>query len=432
MRILKSSDRRFQRAFERLRNRGRVVDEKIERTVRRIIDDVRRRGDRALFEYGGKFDRVSLSPRNIEVRRSEVRKALSRLNPRTLEVLGLAARRIERYHRKQAVRSWSYREAVGIELGQEIRPVERVGIYAPGGLAAYPSTVLMAAIPARIAGVREIILATPTGRDGINPFILAAAEIARVDRIFRMGGAQAIAALAYGTKSVPAVDKIVGPGNAYVAMAKRMVYGTVGIDMIAGPSEVMIVCDGGADPAVIGADLLSQAEHDELASAVLLTPDEDFARKVAREVEVQLRALPKRDIAGKAVRGFGLIIVTGDLDEALAIVNRFAPEHLELIVGNPKRLLRKVRNAGAVFLGPNTPEVLGDYLAGPNHILPTGGTARFSSPLGVYDFVKRTSVISFSAGALRKYGAAAESFAQLEGLEAHGRAIASRLKSKKS
>lgn len=432
MRILKSSDRRFQGAFERLRNRGRVVDEKIERTVRRIIEDVRQRGDRALFEYGRKFDRVSLNPRNIEVRRSEIRKALSGLDPRTVEVLGLAARRIEQYHRKQTARSWSYREAGGIELGQEIRPVERVGIYAPGGLAAYPSTVLMAAIPARIAGVREIILATPSGRDGVNPFVLAAAEIAGVDRVFQMGGAQAIAALAYGTKSVPAVDKIVGPGNAYVATAKRMVYGTVGIDMVAGPSEIVIVCDGRADPAVIAADLLSQAEHDELASAVLLTPDEGFAGKVAGEVGAQLRALPKRDIAGKAIRGFGLIIVTGDLDEALEIVNRFAPEHLELVVRNPKGILRKVRNAGAVFLGPSTPEVLGDYLAGPNHILPTGGTARFSSPLGVYDFLKRTSVISFSARALRKYGAAAESFAQLEGLVAHGRAIASRLKSKKS
>jgi histidinol dehydrogenase len=290
----------------------------------------------------------------------------------------------------------------------------------------------MAVIPARIAGVREIILATPPGRDGVNPVILAAAKIAGVDRVFKIGGAQAIAALAYGTASVPAVDKIVGPGNAYVAMAKRMVFGTVGIDMIAGPSEIMIICDGKTDPAVIAADLLSQAEHDELASAVLLTPDAGFARKAAREVEVQLRALPKRAIAAKAIGDYGLIILTGDLDEAVAISNRFAPEHLELVVENPRKLLRKVWNAGAVFLGPNTPEVLGDYLAGPNHILPTGGTARFSSPLGVYDFVKRTSVISFSAGALRKHGAEAEAFARLEGLEAHGRAIAKRLRPKKS
>jgi len=289
----------------------------------------------------------------------------------------------------------------------------------------------MAAIPARIAGVREILLATPPGRSGVNPFILAAAEIAGVDRVFKMGGAQAIAALAYGTESVPSVDKIVGPGNAYVAMAKRMVFGTVGIDMIAGPSEIMIICDGKADPAVIAADLLSQAEHDELASSILLTTDSAFARSVAREVGLQLGELPRRNIARKAIEDYGLIIITGDLDEAVAIANRFAPEHLELVVGNPRRILRKVWNAGAVFLGPSTPEVLGDYLAGPNHILPTGGTARFSSPLGVYDFVKRTSVISFTAGALEKYGPEAEDFARIEGLEAHGRSIARRLESKR-
>lgn len=432
MKILASSDRRFQGAFDRIKNRGRVVDRKLERVVRTIIDDVRRRGDRALFEYGKRFDRVSLNARTIEVSPAEIRKSLSKTGPRALKILGLAARRIGNYHRKQAASSWSLREAGGVELGQEIRPIERVGIYAPGGLAAYPSTVLMAAIPARIAGVREIVLATPPGRKGVNPVILAAAKIAGVDRIFKMGGAQAIAALAYGTASVPAVDKIVGPGNAYVAMAKRMVFGTVGIDMIAGPSEIMIICDGKADPAVIAADLLSQAEHDELASSILLTPDAGFAGEVAGEVKVQLKALPRREIAERAIADYGLIILIRDLDEALEIVNRFAPEHLELVVANPKKALRKVKNAGAVFLGPSTPEVLGDYLAGPNHILPTGGTARFSSPLGVYDFVKRTSVIFFSAGALRKHGPGAEAFARLEGLEAHGRAIAKRLRPKKS
>jgi histidinol dehydrogenase len=432
MKIIGSSDRRFNAVFDRIKSRGRVSDRTLEVAVRKILDDVRRRGDRALFKYGKQFDRLSLNPRTIEVRPAEIRGALSKLNKRALKVLELAARRIERYHRKQAARSWSYKEAGGIELGQEIRPIERVGIYAPGGLAAYPSTVLMAAIPARIAGVREIILATPPGRSGINPFILAAAKIAGVNRVFKMGGAQAIAALAYGTESVPAVDKIAGPGNAYVAMAKRMVFGAVGIDMIAGPSEIMIICDGKTDPAVIAADLLSQAEHDELASSILLTTDRAFARSVAREVDLQLGELPRRNIARKAIEKYGLIIITGDLDEAVAIVNRFAPEHLELVVANPKRILRKVWNAGAVFLGPSTPEVLGDYLAGPNHILPTGGTARFSSPLGVYDFVKRTSVISFTAEALEKYGAEAKVFARIEGLEAHGRAITKRLKSKKS
>lgn len=431
MKILGSSDRRFKEVFDRIKSRGRVIDRTLESVVRAIIDDVRRRGDKALFEYGKKFDKVSLGPRTIEVKPAEIKEALSRLNNRALKTLKLAARRIEKYHKKQVAGSWSFKEADGIELGQEIRPIERVGIYAPGGLAAYPSTVLMAAIPARIAGVREILLATPPGRSGVNPFILAAAEIAGVDRVFKMGGAQAIAALAYGTESVPSVDKIVGPGNAYVAMAKRMVFGTVGIDMIAGPSEIMIICDGKADPAVIAADLLSQAEHDELASSILLTTDSAFARSVAREVGLQLGELPRRNIARKAIEDYGLIIITGDLDEAVAIANRFAPEHLELVVGNPRRILRKVWNAGAVFLGPSTPEVLGDYLAGPNHILPTGGTARFSSPLGVYDFVKRTSVISFTAGALEKYGPEAEVFARIEGLEAHGRSIARRLESKR-
>ena len=432
MKILGSSDRRFKEVFDRIKSRGRVSDRTLEGVVRTIIDDVRRRGDKALFKYGKKFDKVSLDLRTIEVRPVEIKEALSRLDNRALKVLKLAARRIEKYHKKQVARSWSFKDGEGIELGQEIRPIERVGIYAPGGLAAYPSTVLMAAIPARIAGVREVVLATPPGRSGVNPFILAAAKIAGVDRVFKMGGAQAIAALAYGTESVPAVDKIVGPGNAYVAMAKRMVFGTVGIDMIAGPSEIMIICDGKTDPAVMAADLLSQAEHDELASSILLTTDRAFARSVAREVDLQLGELPRRNIARKAIEKYGLIIITGDLDEALEIVNRFAPEHLELVVANPKKALRKVKNAGAVFLGPSTPEVLGDYLAGPNHILPTGGTARFSSPLGVYDFVKRTSVISFSAGALRKYGAEAEAFARLEGLEAHGRAITKRLRPKKS
>jgi len=431
MKILGSSDRRFKEAFDRIKSRGRVVDRTLESVVRAIIDDVRRRGDKALFEYGKKFDKVSLGPRTIEVKPAEITEALSTLDKRALKVLKLAARRIEKYHKKQVAGSWSFKEADGIELGQEIRPIERVGIYAPGGLAAYPSTVLMAALPARIAGVRDIILATPPGRSGVNPFILAAAKIAGVNRVFKMGGAQAIAALAYGTESVPPVDKIVGPGNAYVAMAKRMVFGIVGIDMIAGPSEIMIICDGKADPAVIAADLLSQAEHDKLASSILMTTDRAFARSVAREVDLQLGELPRRNIARKAIENYGLIIITGDLNEAVTIANRFAPEHLELVVRNPKQILRQVWNAGAVFLGPSTPEVLGDYLAGPNHILPTGGTARFSSPLGVYDFVKRTSVISFTAGALEKYGAEVEAFARIEGLEAHSRAIARRLKSKR-
>ena len=432
MRILKSSGKEFRGVFDRIRNRGGVFDTRLEKAVRAILDDVKRRGDEALAEYARRFDGAVIGAGQLEVTRGEADSALKGLDPGTVKILKLAARRIGDYHRRQVAKSWSYREKDGVELGQAVRPLDRVGIYAPGGLAPYPSTVLMAAVPAKIAGVREIILATPPGRDGINPLILAAARIGGVTRIFRMGGAQAIAALAFGTRSVPAVDKIVGPGNAYVAMAKRMVYGTVGIDMIAGPSEIMVICDGSAAPSVAAADLLSQAEHDEMASSILLTTDAAFAREVQGEVRIQCERLDRRNIARKALSDYGLIVLVRDLDEAVGIANGFAPEHLELLVKNPRKLLGKVRNAGAVFLGPGTPEVLGDYLAGTNHILPTGGTARFSSPLGVYDFVKRASILSFSPSALRKYGPAAEAFARLEGLGAHGRSIAERLKPKKS
>jgi histidinol dehydrogenase len=290
----------------------------------------------------------------------------------------------------------------------------------------------MAAIPARIAGVPEIIMASPVGTRGINPVVVVAAQIAGVDRIFKVGGAQAVAAMAYGTESVPAVDKIVGPGNAWVATAKKLVFGRTGIDMIAGPSEILVIADGSADPAVAAADLLSQAEHDELASSILLTPDEIFAKQVAAEVKAQLKQLSRESIAAKAIRNYGLVVVTQDLAEAVEVANRFAPEHLELLVKDPKAMLAGIRNAGAVFLGHYTPEAMGDYMAGPNHILPTGGTARFSSPLGVYDFVKRTSVLAFSEKSLAKYGKTAAEFAAIEGLEAHGKSILARLKPKKS
>jgi histidinol dehydrogenase len=290
----------------------------------------------------------------------------------------------------------------------------------------------MAAIPARIAGVKEIVMTSPVGRAGLNPVIVAAAQIAGVDRIFKVGGAQAVAAMAYGTESVPAVDKIVGPGNAWVATAKKLVFGRTGIDMIAGPSEILVIADETADPAVAAADLLSQAEHDELASSILLTPDEELAKRVSAEVKAQLKRLSRESIAVKAIRDYGLVVVTQDLAEAVEVANRFAPEHLELLVKDPKALLAGIRNAGAVFLGHYTPEALGDYLAGPNHILPTGGTARFSSPLGVYDFVKRISVLSFDAKALEKYGKPAAEFAAMEGLDAHGKSILARLKAKKS
>jgi len=314
-----------------------------------------------------------------------------------------------------------------VELGQRILPLARVGIYAPGGLACYPSTVLMTAIPARIAGVGEIILVTPS-RDGrLHPLIAAAAALGGVNRIFKIGGAQAIAALAFGTATVPRVDKIVGPGNAYVAAAKKMVFGRVAIDMIAGPSEVLIIADGTGEAAWAAVDLLAQAEHDETASAVILTPDEAFVMAVAGEVDRRLADLPRKEIASRALDAFGAAVVTRDLAEAVALANRFAPEHLELMVQNPRDLLAEIKNAGAIFLGMHAPEALGDYMAGPSHVLPTGGTARFASPLGVYDFVKRTSILSFSREALRRYGTETVHFAEMEGLGGHGNSVRLRL-----
>jgi histidinol dehydrogenase len=345
-------------------------------------------------------------------------------------MLKLAAARIERFHRHQIQNDWMDDSEEGIRLGQRLLPLERIGIYVPGGLAAYPSTVLMAAIPARIAGVEEILVVSPLRSGEVHPLVAAAAQISGVTRIFKIGGAQAIAALAYGTESVPRVDKIVGPGNAYVAAAKKQVFGQVDIDMIAGPSEIVVIADGTTPPAFVAADLLAQAEHDEMASAILLTPHTSFARTVAEEVLRQMESLKRRDIAGRSWERFGAVIVTEDLDEAVALANRFAPEHLELAVADPQGLLPAIRHAGAVFLGAYTPETLGDYLAGPNHILPTSGTARFSSALGIYDFTKRISVLSFSSSAFRSYAPHARRFADLEGLEGHGKAIRVRMEEK--
>jgi len=431
MKIVRTSDKGFEKEFKRIISRGKSFDTAFEKKVSAILMDVEKRGDKALFEYTKRFDGVALTAKTVEVSPLEIREALCSVTKQETTVLNLAAKRIERYHKRQRLETWSYKEE-GIELGQKIVPLARVGIYAPGGLAAYPSTVLMAAVPASIAGVKEIIMTSPVGTRGLNPILVAAAQIAGVDRIFKVGGAQAVAAMAYGTESVPAVDKIVGPGNAWVATAKKLVFGRTGIDMIAGPSEILVIADGSAEPAVAAADLLSQAEHDELASAILLTPDKGLAKRVSAEVNAQLKKLSRESIAVKAIRDYGLVVVTQDLAEAVEVANRFAPEHLELLVKDPKKLLAGIRNAGAVFLGHDTPEALGDYLAGPNHILPTGGTARFSSPLGVYDFVKRISVLSFDAKALAKYGMPAAEFAALEGLDAHGKSILARLKAKKS
>jgi histidinol dehydrogenase len=392
------------------------------------VRDVAVRGDEALFQYTAKFDRYELTAATVEVTPAERNNALSLVRPEDMEVIRSAARRIEKYHLNQIVEGWSAKAEEGIELGQRVLPLRRVGIYAPGGKAFYPSTLLMAAIPARIAGVEEIILVSPA-RDGkLNPLIAAAAEVSGVKRIFKVGGAQAIAALAYGTETIPQVDKIVGPGNAYVAAAKKIVFGQVDIDMIAGPSEIVVIADKTARASFVAADMLAQAEHDEMAASVLLTPSESLAREVSHEIDEQLRTLSRNTIMEQSLAKYGAIIITANVDEALDLANLFAPEHLELMVENPAGILDKVRNAGSVFLGSFTPEALGDYLAGSNHILPTEGTARFSSPLGVYDFYKRMNVISFSQEALKKLGGQTAHFAQMEGLDAHANSVLIRSK----
>jgi histidinol dehydrogenase len=427
MRIIRTDDAEFEHFFRQIRERGRIFDPGLWASVGRIVEDVALRGDAALFDYTAKWDGHCLTAATVEASPEERKTASARVNSEDLDILRLSAKRIERFHERQRQEGWSVTDEEGIELGQTILPLSCVGIYAPGGLTCYPSTVLMTAIPARIAGVGEIILVTPS-RDGkLHPLIAATAELGGVHRIFKIGGAQAIAALAFGTASIPCVDKIVGPGNAYVAMAKKMVFGRVAIDMIAGPSEVLIIADGSGDAAFAAADLLAQAEHDEMAGAVLLTPDGAFAEAVVAEANRQLEKLSRKDIASRSLAAFAAAVVTRDLGEAVALANRFAPEHLELMVENPRQLLPEIRNAGAVFLGMYTPEALGDYTAGPNHVLPTGGTARFASPLGVYDFVKRTSLVSFSRDALLRYGGQTARFAELEGLDGHGKSVRLRL-----
>ncbi|MEQ8160858.1 MAG: histidinol dehydrogenase, partial [Smithellaceae bacterium] len=363
----------------------------------------------------------------VEVTEEEKKEALSRVRPEDLDVISLAALRIEKYHKNQTAQSWLVNDEEGVEVGQRILPLQRIGIYAPGGKAVYPSTILMAAIPARIAGVEEIILVTPAKDGKLNPLIAAAAKVSGVNRIFKIGGAQAIAALAYGTETIPKVDKIVGPGNAYVAAAKKLVFGQVDIDMIAGPSEVVVIADKTARASFVAADLLAQLEHDEMAAAVLFTTDENLAHEVAQEVARQMQTLSRTAIMEKSQARYGAIIVTADIDQAIELSNVFAPEHLELMVEDPAGALSKVRNAGSVFLGSFTPEALGDYMAGTNHILPTEGTARFSSPLGVYDFVKRMSVLRFSPEALNKLGRQTAHFARIEGLDAHANSVDVRL-----
>ena len=389
-------------------------------TVSEIIRNVRERGDAALFEYCEKFDGAQLA--SLAVTENEIREALDSADPEFLDVLRRAAENITAFHSRQVRNSFILNEKCGVVVGQKIIPVDRAGLYVPGGTAAYPSTVLMDAIPARIAGCREVVIVTPPGRDGkVNPAILAAAAAAGVDRIFKVGGAQAIAALAYGTESIPRVDKIVGPGNAFVAEAKRQVYGTVSIDMIAGPSEILIVADSGSNPRHLAADMLSQAEHDRMASAVLVTDSAALAAQVADEVERQIPLLERADIARASIDANGKIIVADSIRDAIDISNEIAPEHLELCVDSPFDYLDLVRHAGSVFLGRNCPEALGDYFAGPNHTLPTGGTARFSSPLSVDDFVKKMQYTYYSRDALEDVASDVALFARKEGLTAHAR-----------
>ncbi len=425
--LLRFSDPGFERAFSAIVERRESTPEGVEETVAAIIADVRRRGDAALCEYTAKFDRLQLTPETLQVTAAEIDRALAAVSQESLDALRLAATRIAEYHRKQKGETWLSTDEPDVLLGQMVRPLDRVGIYVPGGKAAYPSSVLMNAVPARVAGVAEVIMVVPMPGGEVNPHVLAAAHLAGVDKIFKLGGAQAVAALAYGTESVPRVDKITGPGNIYVATAKKMVFGQVDIDMIAGPSEILVINDGSGDPRHIAADLLSQAEHDELASSVLVTTDEQMAQAVRRQVEEQLARLSRQAIARQSIDRYGAIIVAGSLEDAIAFSNRIAPEHLELAVANPFAILPLIRHAGAIFMGHHTPEAAGDYLAGPNHTLPTGGTARFFSPLGVDDFVKKSSIVSFSRQGLERLGRDIIHIAELEGLEAHARSVAIRL-----
>ncbi|MGE5218280.1 MAG: histidinol dehydrogenase [Chloroflexota bacterium] len=426
LRVVKTTDTTFKPLMGRILARRGTRDGAVERRVAEIIAAVQKQGDRALLRYTERFDGVRLSRATLEVKPAEIERALIKISKKDLATLRFAAKRIAAFHRRQSQKSWEYRDPLGMRLGQRIMPLERVGVYVPGGKASYPSTVLMNSIPARVAGVKEIIMTSPIGGDGA--IILAAAHIAGVDRIFRVGGAQAIAALAFGTKSIPKVDKIVGPGNIFVATAKRLVFGEVNIDSIAGPSEILLLADASADPLHVAADMLSQAEHDELAAALCVTRSMATARKIQSAVETQLLSSKRQAITLKSLAKYGAIIVARGDKEMVELANAIAPEHIELIVKAPQKLIQQIRNAGAIFVGPYSAPPLGDYLAGPNHVLPTGGSARFFSPLGTYDFLKRTTVIKAERRALRRLAPELTRLAGLEGLDDHARAVEVRFK----
>jgi len=429
MRQLNSQQTGFDQMLDELTAWEDELDLAVNDTVRRVLGDISSRGDAALLEYTAQFDQLEVaSAADLEVDQQRLRQALESITAEHRDALEQAAERIREYHQHQLQESWHYRDAAGNLLGQQISPLQCAGIYVPGGKASYPSSVLMNAIPAQVAGVEQIIMAVPSPRGELNDLVLAAAAIAGVDRVFTIGGAQAVAALAYGTETVPAVDKIVGPGNIYVATAKRMVFGRVGIDMIAGPSEILVICDGSTNPDWVAMDLFSQAEHDENAQAILLCPDEQYLSQVAASINRLLPEMERADIIRASLEGRGAMIRTRDLADAVAISNRLAPEHLELSVQDPEQLLPEIRHAGAIFMGPYTSESLGDYCAGPNHVLPTSRSSRFFSPLGVYDFQKRSSVIMCSEEGVQQLGKVASVLARGESLTAHARSAEMRLR----
>ena len=423
IRRFRAQDASFQEDFAQFLNANVEPSADVTATVQKVIADIRKNGDAALLQYTQQFDRLELATaQQLEISQQELQTALASIDSAQRNALQEAKLRIEDYARHQRMQSWEYTDAHGNLLGQRVSPLDRVGIYVPGGTAAYPSSVLMNAIPAKVAGVPEVIMVAPTPDGKTNPTVLAAAAIAGVDRVFRIGGAQAVAALAYGTETIPGVDKIVGPGNTYVATAKRLVFGQVGIDMIAGPSEVLVICDDSADPEWIAMDLFSQAEHDVLARSTLVSTSEQMLDQVEQAMNKILPTLERADIARQSIESFGSLVHVATLEQAADISNRVAPEHLELSVSDPKALLTRIRHAGAVFLGHHTPEVFGDYCAGPNHVLPTSTTARFSSPLGVYDFQKRSTVLQCSAEGASKLSGVASTLAYSEGLTAHAHA----------
>ncbi len=427
MKIIDSQQKDVITELRRIINRGETATEEVAKTVRDVVERVRKEGDPAVLEYTEKFDRAMLTLKDIKVSPEEIKGAYTKADTQKIEALKLAAQNIRVFHEKQKLSSWVSQEADGVILGQLARPIRSAGIYVPGGKACYPSSVLMNVIPAKVAGVEQLIMCSPAPGGNLNPYILVAADIAGVSEIYKIGGAQAIAAMAYGTATIPRVDKIVGPGNIYVATAKRYVFGQVDIDMIAGPSEILIIADHTANPVFVASDLLSQAEHDELASSILVTPSREFAQKVASEIERQLANLTRKEIARKAIDRFGAVVLTENLQEAASVSNSIAPEHLELAVEKPFELLALIKNAGAIFLGHYTPESVGDYIAGPNHVLPTGGTARFFSPLSTDSFMKKSSLIFYTREGLDKVSEAVMQIADVEGLEAHGNTIRVRM-----